>query len=89
MSECRRYRVYGKVQGVWFRESTRRKAEPLGLQGSAINLPDGSVEVTICGAESALDELALWLHKGPILARVSKVEQVDCEAAEFSGFTVA
>ena len=47
--EARLFTVHGRVQGVWFRESTRREAEPLGIAGHAINLPDGSVEVFAVG----------------------------------------
>ncbi len=73
MSECRHYRVEGRVQGVWFRESTRQQAERLGIRGHAINRPDGSVEVLACGTPGALDALADWLHEGPPMARVTSV----------------
>lgn len=73
MSDCRVFRVVGRVQGVWFRESTRQQAEPLGICGHAINCPDGSVEVLACGAPEALDALAGWLHSGPPMARVTSV----------------
>ena len=86
---CRRYRVYGKVQGVWFRDSTRKKAESLGIQGSATNLPDGCVEVIACGGESAINQLYQWLHKGPILAKVSAVDCLDYEGHCPAGFSVA
>ncbi len=71
--ECRLYRIEGRVQGVWFRESTRREAVPLGISGYARNLPDGSVEVLACGEPTALDRLADWLNQGPPMARVSRV----------------
>ncbi len=80
MSECRRFRVTGRVQGVWFRESTRRVAVPLGITGHAINLPDGSVEVLACGERAALDSLARWLREGPPLASVTGVEAEPAEA---------
>jgi acylphosphatase len=72
--ECRLFRIEGRVQGVWFRESTRRQAEPLGITGYAKNLADGSVEVLACGDAAALDRLAAWLHEGPPRARVTRVE---------------
>jgi acylphosphatase len=72
--ECRLFRIEGRVQGVWFRESTRREAEPLGITGYARNLADGSVEVLACGEPDALDRLAQWLQNGPPLARVTRVE---------------
>jgi acylphosphatase len=89
MRECRKFRVEGRVQGVWFRESTRQQADRLGIIwfrestrqqadrlgiiGHAINCPDGSVEVLACGKAEALDSLAEWLRHGPPMARVSSV----------------
>ena len=83
---CRRFRVEGRVQGVWFRESTRREAESLGLTGHALNLPDGSVEVLACGAPAALARLAEWLEEGPDLARVERVRAEDFEGECPAGF---
>lgn len=65
--------VRGKVQGVWFRASTRAQAERLGLGGHARNLADGSVEVIAIGDQDAVDALERWLHVGPPLARVDAV----------------
>ena len=87
MSSARRYTIKGRVQGVWFRESTRRIAEPLGITGYANNLEDGDVEVFACGDSAALDELGLWLKQGP---RMAQVEEVIAHAAEWqdvTGFT--
>jgi acylphosphatase len=74
MKAARLYRLEGRVQGVWFRESTRREADRLGIRGYANNLPDGSVEVLACGLVEALHELESWLRQGPPMARVSKLE---------------
>lgn len=65
--------VRGKVQGVWFRASTRAQAERLGLGGHARNLADGSVEVVAVGDDSAIDALERWLHVGPPLSNVEAV----------------
>jgi len=70
---ARLFIVKGRVQGVWFRESTRRYAEPLGLTGHAINLPNGDVEVLAVGDEKAIDTLHGWLHEGPSMAAVVNV----------------
>ena len=83
----RRFIISGKVQGVWFRESTKRKALSLGLTGKALNLEDGCVEVL---ADGPADELALleqWLHKGPPLASVNKVKAADAAFEAVDGFT--
>lgn len=79
MSQCRRCRVTGRVQGVFFRASTREQARHLGLTGYARNLPDGSVEVLACGETKALQALQDWLWQGPPLAQVSQVECEDVE----------
>ncbi len=78
MSEliCRRCLVDGRVQGVYFRASTRQKALELGLTGHANNLSDGRVEVLACGEASAVRALCAWLRRGPTAARV---DQLDCQ----------
>lgn len=86
MTACRRFWVSGRVQGVWFRESTRREADRLGLEGYAVNLPDGRVEVLACGASDALDELAAWLERGPPAAKVSSVRAEDADDDPPGGF---
>ena len=65
----------GRVQGVFFRASTRSVAEPLSIHGLAINLADGSVEVRACGDDAAIDQLVDWLHQGPRNASVTAVEE--------------
>ena len=73
----RRFLVHGKVQGVFFRHSTRLEAERLAIRGIARNLPDGSVEVIARGAVPAIQELRVWLHRGPVQARVDAVQESD------------
>ena len=87
-----RFIVRGKVQGVWFRASARDVAERLGLAGYAKNLADGSVEVLAMGDADALARLQAWLHEGPPLAQVDRVDRI--EPAEGSkdpapGFRIA
>lgn len=77
MGELRSLRAtaHGRVQGVFFRESTRQRAEQLGLTGYARNLPDHrTVEVTAEGEEGKLEELVEFLKMGPPAARVDSVE---------------
>jgi acylphosphatase len=78
----RRFRVMGKVQGVYFRHSTRLEAERLALLGHARNLPDGSVEVLVRGPAAALEELHRWLHRGPRSARVAAVQEIELAAGD-------
>lgn len=73
-SAARRIRITGRVQGVFFRASTAERAQALGVTGRARNCPDGSVEVLAAGAAEALAGLIEWLHHGPPLARVERVE---------------
>lgn len=83
---CRRWKVSGRVQGVFYRGSTQREAKRLGLNGSAINLPDGTVEVVACGADASLDAMEQWLWKGPEWASVSDVAAEALEQECPSGF---
>jgi acylphosphatase len=76
------------VQGVWFRDSTRREAEQLGITGHALNLDNGDVEILACGSNAALDLLCAWLQQGPPLARVATVEQREVEHQVLAGFTI-
>lgn len=70
-----RFLVSGKVQGVFFRASTREQAQRLGLRGYAKNLDDGRVEVLAVGEDEAIDALARWLQAGPSMARVDEVHR--------------
>ncbi len=65
--------ISGRVQGVWFRASTRDKAEQFGLSGWVRNTKDGKVEAVFEGEENGVEEMIKWCHHGPSLARVDKV----------------
>ena len=78
---ARRFVVSGKVQGVFFRASTARTAETLGIRGYARNLPDGRVEVLAIGAAADLVSLADWLRQGPPRATVTGVTVQEEDAA--------
>jgi acylphosphatase len=83
-----RFLVSGKVQGVFFRASTRHEALKLGLNGHARNLADGRVEVVASGLSEALHELEQWLWQGPPAARVDDVVRGEyCEPIA-NGFLV-
>ncbi len=71
-----RFMVSGRVQGVFFRASTRDQALALGLRGFARNLPDGRVEVLAAGTDAAIDRLAAWLRQGPAMAQVDDLERL-------------
>jgi acylphosphatase len=76
---CKRCMVTGRVQGVFFRASTRAQAQRLGVTGYARNLADGAVEVLACGGEAAVAALCDWLWQGPEHARV---DDVQCETVD-------
>lgn len=77
--------ITGRVQGVWFRESMRREAERLGVDGWVRNRPDGSVEAVVQGTDDAIAALVAWAKKGPPLAHVDRVDLSETEG-EYSGF---
>ncbi len=85
---CRRCRVTGRVQGVFFRASTRDVAVPMQITGHALNLPNGSVEVLACGDPAEVAELERWLHDGPPGASVTSVECIDVDCEEPERFAV-
>lgn len=80
--------VKGRVQGVWFRDSTRQRAQELGLSGSAINRRDGSVEVIACGEPLRVKTLCEWLWEGSPMSEVAAVSCEDWGGDEPEGFRV-
>lgn len=66
--------VRGRVQGVWFRESTRQRAVELGLGGFVRNLPDGRVEAEFSGPVAAVKLARAFVEQGPPDARVDQIE---------------
>ena len=85
----RSFLISGRVQGVFFRENTKKESVRLGLQGSAMNLSDGTVKVCLRGEINQIDLLERWLHVGPELAKVESVIEVDIDQQlELNGFKV-
>lgn len=83
-----RFLVSGKVQGVFFRASTREQARRLDLSGSARNLADGRVEVIVAGEGDAIEILAAWLREGPPSAKVDEVVRTPCDETVPAGFAI-
>ncbi len=81
MTVARRCLVAGRVQGVFYRASTRTRAEELGVTGYARNLPDGRVEVLACGDAAAVEALCQWLWRGSPASSVRDVVIEDVEPA--------
>lgn len=76
---CKHCYISGLVQGVWFRDSTRRQAQAHHVTGWVRNLADGRVEVFACAEPTVLEKFLSWLYQGPSKAIVDKLvsESVD------------
>ena len=81
-------KITGKVQGVFFRASARKKADELGVKGFVRNEPDGSVYIEAEGDEAQLDQMTSWCWTGPPRARVDKIEVADGVVKNFITFEV-
>jgi len=81
--------ISGRVQGVWFRASTREVAQRLGIIGWVRNMPDGSVETHIQGDDNAVEQMLDWCRQGPPGARVDYVDITDALIQkEYRSFSV-
>jgi len=78
----------GRVQGVFYRDTVRRAAIALGVNGSAVNLPDGSVECHFEGERAAVDSAIDAAREGSAAARVDSLEVEWLEPGGAVGFTV-
>ncbi len=74
MQRLAQLKICGRVQGVFYRQSTKREAHRLGLRGWVRNHTDGSVEVLVSGPEPAITALIGWCEHGPPAAKVDTVE---------------
>jgi len=81
-------RIVGRVQGVYFRQSTREKAEELGIAGTVRNVEDGSVEVYAEGKTEQMHVFIGWCNVGPSAATVTKVEIHESPLKNFDGFRI-
>ena len=85
---ARRVAVGGSVQGVFFRDSTRREALRLGVAGWVRNCADGTVEAHFEGRPEAVDALVQWCREGPRHAEVRDVRVSEADVEGMNGFTV-
>ena len=86
-----RYHIFvtGRVQGVFFRANTCKKARSLGLTGWVRNLPDGRVEAVIEGKRENIEAMLAWFKTGDPPARVDRLETAEeSAAAAFAGFDI-
>lgn len=81
--------IEGRVQGVFFRDYTRKEAINLGLTGWVRNRPDGSVETVLSGDDEAVNRMVTWLHSGSPTARVDLIHTEELDSQEsFSTFEI-
>lgn len=78
----------GRVQGVFFRGETQRRARSLGVDGWIANAPDGAVEAVFEGRRQQVEALVSWCHRGPAGARVDDVDVEWNEPRGEAGFSV-
>ena len=84
----RKVRVFGRVQGVFFRQWTINQARSLGVDGWVHNAPDGSLEAHLEGGEEAVAKMVEWMRQGPPQARVEEVTVEDAAPEGIKGFSV-
>jgi acylphosphatase len=84
----RRVVVHGRVQGVFFRDSTRSRAAELGVTGWVSNRSDGAVEAVFEGSPDAVAAMVDWARQGPRSADVYRVEESEESPEGTSGFEV-
>ncbi len=92
MSEMQRVTiiVHGRVHGVFYRDSTMRRARELGLAGTVRNLPDGTVQIVAQGPAAAMKDLIRWARQGPPAAVVSDLKiDYGTPVPGYSGFSVS
>ncbi|MBY0576637.1 MAG: acylphosphatase [Gallionellaceae bacterium] len=79
--------IYGRVQGVFFRDSMRREAQRLGVAGWVRNRSDGAVEAAVHGAAADIDAIVRWAHRGPSSAQVERVE-IEPDKGSYASFEI-
>ncbi len=86
MKEIKNLKIFGRVQGVFFRESMSRKAQELGITGWVRNCRDGTVEAMIQGTPGAVAAMIEWAGIGPASARVEHIE-IEAGSGDFTDFS--
>lgn len=81
-------KVHGKVQGVYFRDSTKMVADQLGVKGWIRNESDGSIYIEAEGDDWILDNFLDWCEEGPERAEVQLVEKAESEIQNFQNFII-
>jgi len=85
---CVKFRVSGRVQGVFYRASTEETARVIGLTGWVRNLTNGDVEALACGSEYQLQQFRQWLKSGPPMALVDDVKETELNDQDYTDFNI-
>jgi acylphosphatase len=88
MLKCAKLKIFGRVQGVFFRDHTQEKANELKLAGWVKNMPDGTVEALVEGEEAAVKHMIAWCNQGSPGSKVEKVEVEWVEPSNCESFEV-
>ncbi|WP_420388192.1 acylphosphatase [Roseivirga sp.] len=88
MPKATKITVKGKVQGVYYRASTREKATELKVNGWCKNLPNGDVQIHAEGDSDSIEELIQWCHQGPTYAVVTEVLTEEVNSEGFETFSI-
>lgn len=80
--------ISGKVQGVWFRANTKKRADELSLTGWVRNLADGRVEVFATGPKDKIEAFKSWLCRGPDLAQVDSCSTEEVPVKDHASFDI-
>ena len=85
---ARKVRIYGRVQGVFFRQAAVNQARSLGVEGWVRNASDGSVEAHVKGETAAVEKMVRWMRQGPSQAQVEHLTAEDVDPEDVTGFAV-
>jgi acylphosphatase len=80
--------IKGKVQGVFYRASAKKKAEELGVTGWVKNTAEGHVELIATGSDQALETFMAWCRIGPQKANVTELVSIPSTTMEFTSFAI-
>ncbi len=86
--KCLEIKVFGRVQGVYFRYFAKKSADKLGIKGYCKNLEDGTVFISSCGKKDMMEEFLKNLRKGPLFARVDNIEVKEVEKFSSEDFKI-
>lgn len=81
-------KIYGIVQGIFFRATAKEQADKLNIKGFAKNMPDGSVYIEAEGEKEKLDQFIKWCYQGPSMAKVAQAKIAESSLKNFKAFNV-